>query len=316
MIRLALSAALLSLALAACGGGDGEETGSSDRRPAAPGGGGSLGYALPRLPPTLDPLTARSRSAQLISRQLHEPLAATLTGPYDSREEHPGLALSLQPSPDRSVWRLVLRGGVHFQDGTPFNARAVLVNGRRWETSAAGRALLPGLFAIDAPRPDEVRFQFSRPRPGLAALLGSPRLGIVSPEALAPRSGERARMRPDAAGTGTGPFALSSRAQSAIALERDPGWWGSDLDLGPALDAVSFTAAPGAAERVDLLSSGTVQAVEPLGGAGAAAVAADPLLRSSGPGPGATGFDASVRGLDQGSAVPVLSSVWLTTIAD
>jgi len=305
---------LVSLALVGCGG-DGEETGF-DRRPDPAGGGGTLAYAVPELPAGLDPLAASSRAAQLVVRQLHEPLVANLTGPYDARDEHPGLALSLEPSPDRSVWRLILRSDVRFQDGTPFNARAVLANGRRWGSVARGRRLLPGLFAVDAPRPGEVRFQFSGSRPDLPELLASPRLAIVSPDALVPRSGERARFRAAATGTGSGPFALSSRGASTLALDRDLDWWGTTLGLGPSLDQISFTAVPDADERLSLLSDGTVQAAESLGAAGAAAVASDPLLRSTGRGRGATGFEASVRGLDQDSAVPVLSSVWLTTIAD
>jgi ABC-type transport system substrate-binding protein len=267
---------------------------------------------VPEIPSSLDPLGAGSRSAQLISRQLHEPLVSSQTGPYEHRGSEPGLAVTVKPSPDRTVWRLALRGGVRFQDGTAFNAAVVRINGRRWNSSPQGRRLLPGLFAVDAPRPGEVRFQFLRPRPDLPDLLASPRLGVVSPEALVPRSGEGARFRAEAAGSGTGPFRLGSRSDGALGLTRDPAWWGSPFGLGPALDAIAFRAVPEDEQRLDLLASGEVQAAEPLDAEARAEVADDPLLRRAGP----IGFEASVRGLGQDSAFPVLSSVWLTTIRD
>ena len=314
MLRGALVAALAALTFAGCGGGD-DEVESGPGLPTA-GGGGSLAYAVPELPATLDPLTASGRSAQLVTRQMHEPLIASLSRPYDHGGEEPGLALSAKPSPDRTVWRLPLRSGVRFQDGTPFNAQAVLANGRRWGSSPQGRSLLPGLFAVDAPRPDEVRFQFSRPRPDLPELLSSPRLGIVSPQALAPKSGAEARYRRRAAGSGTGPFRLETKSSGVIAISRDPSWWGTPLGLGPALDAVSFPAFSAERDRLEALVAGEVEAAEALGEDGLAVVERDPLLRAGGTGDDASGYEASVRGLDQASAVPVLSAVWLTTIAD
>lgn len=313
MRRLGAAAAIAAALLAGCG--DDDETTGASKGPPSAGGGGTLTFALPKLPATLDPLEARSFSERLVTRQLHEPLVATLSGPYEDRSRQPGLALSLTPSSDRTVWRVQLRTGVSFHDGTPFNSQAVLANGRRWGSSAAGELLLPGLFAVDAPRPGEVRFQFSRPRRDLPVLLSSPRLGIVSPRALRPRSGESARFRAAAADTGTGPFRLASRSDEAWSLGRNAAWWGTPLELGPALDGVGFTAVASEDERLEMLASGAVQATRPVGPGGADAVAADPLLRSSGRGSAEIAHEASVRGLAQGSAVPVLSRVWLTTIS-
>jgi len=67
-----------------------------------------------------------------------------------------------------------LRDGVRFTNGTPFNAAAVLANARRWQSEPEGRALLLGLFAVDAPRPDVVRFLFNRPAPDVARELSHP----------------------------------------------------------------------------------------------------------------------------------------------
>ena len=306
--------ALVMAAATGCGEDDADISANSGL-PSA-GGAGAIAYALPELPAVLDPLAAEARSAQVVARQLFEPLVSEVGAPYGSTASQAGLALSVKSSPDRSVWRLALRSGVRFQDGTPFNASAVLANGRRWASSSEGRSLLPQLFAVDAPRPHEVRFQFSGPQPELPALLASPRLGIVSPQALAPRSGEGSRFRPEAAGAASGPFELGAQSETAIELVRNASWWGSAFRLGPALDAIEFDAVPEPAIRLRLLASGEAQVAEALGADGVAAVSADPLLRSAGSGAAAIGYEASVRGIAQESGVPALSRIWLTTVGD
>src|SRR5919109_983992 len=138
-------------------------------------GGGGLAYALPGLPESLDPLAAEGRAAITVVRQLYEPLIAKLAGPYGQSSPQPGLALAARPSRDRTVWRLTLRPGIRFQDGTPFNAAAVLANSRRWQGDPVGQTLLPDLFAVDAPQPDEVRFLLDEPVPDLPSTLADPR---------------------------------------------------------------------------------------------------------------------------------------------
>ena len=271
-------------------------------------------YALAALPETLDPLAAATRPAQIVSRQIHEPLVAKINGPYEGMRGAPGLAFSVKPSNDRTVWTVALRTGVRFQDGSPLNAAAVLANSRRWSSVPQGRGLLPGLFAVDAPRPTEVRFLFKRPTSDLPDLLSAPQLGLVSPHALEPQGGEGARFRRAAPGSGTGPFQLGARSESRVELKRSASWWGSPEGLGPALDAVRFARAQSAAERVELLASGDAQVVEPLDDAGLSLVADDPLLDSETIDGIPVGLEASVRGLESRSAVPLLSGVWLTRI--
>lgn len=310
---LLLGLALL-VVLPGCGGGD-EGTTGGDELPSA-GGGGELVYALPSLPRSLDPLLAQNRSAQTISRQVHEPLVASIGGPYGAAHTEPGLALSVTPSAGRTVWTAQLRPGVSFQDGTPFNAEAVRVNAQRWLGTDVGRRLLPGLFAVDTPRPGEVRFLYDRPVANLSERLSDPRLAIVSPRALTRRVGEGLRRRAGDAGSGTGPFELSERLSGRLRLERDAAWWGSRSGLGPALDTVVFVRAPVEEERLRLLRDGDAQVADPLGDAALALIAADPLLTAV-PGPsGGLGTESSVRGLDSAVAVPLLSRVWLTSLRD
>jgi len=312
-LRAAMFAAGLVLAVAGCGDGDGSGTRRASQLPPA-GGGGTLAYAVPGLPTTLDPLAAKGRTAETVTRQIYEPLIARVIAPYGLGVTQPGLALSARPSRDRTTWTLNLRLGVRFQDGTPFNAAAVLANSRRWQTDPRGRALLPQLFAVDAPRPDEVRFLLDSPVRDLPRRISSPQLGIVSPRALEPQSGQRARFLPDVRNSGTGAFHPGAGGPARLELSRYTDWWGSPLGLGPALDGVTFAAAPLAGQRYRLLGEGTVQVADPLDAAGLRAAAADPLLNTVGGPRSGIGMEGSVRGINSAGAVPVLTGVWLTRL--
>jgi peptide/nickel transport system substrate-binding protein len=311
--RAATLATLALLALAGCGGDDGDGTQAGSQLPVA-GGGGTLSYALPALPAVLDPLAAQTREAQTVVRQVYEPLVAQLTGPYGQGEPQPGLALSARPSADRTIWNVSLRQGVRFQDGTPFNAAAVLANSRRWQSTPEGRSLLPDLFAVDAPRPDEVRFLLDEPVRDLPGLLSSPQLGIVSPPAFEPQSGKGARFLPDVSGSGTGAFQPGAGGPARLELSRFAGWWGSRMGLGPALDGVTFVAAPHPDQRLRMLTDGTVQVADPLDAVGLSAAQSDPLLNTVGGRGSGLGMEGSVRGISSAGAVPVLSGVWLTRL--
>jgi peptide/nickel transport system substrate-binding protein len=282
--------------------------------PLAVGGGGELVYAVPTLPLTLDPLAADGTQAQVVARQVYEPLVTVQAGPYGGDRARMGLATELRPSADRTVWTVQLRAGVRFADGTSLNSAAVRANARRWTSVSAGRKLLPDLFAVDAPRPGEVRFQLERPVPDLPRLLADPRLGIVSPRALRPQSGESARYLPSA-GSGTGPFQLASRSEGVVELARNASWWGSAVGLGPALDSAAFIRRAADAARSTALRDGEAQVAGPLPPALLRSLASDPLL-SAVPGlAGGLATEASVRGLDPALPLPLLSGVWLTTIA-
>jgi ABC-type transport system substrate-binding protein len=314
MRRLAATLAVLALvALTSCGAGDGSDAQRNTRLPPA-GGGGTLTWALPSLPGTLDPLAAQGRIAQTVTRQIYEPLMEQLIGPYGQSAVQPGLALSAHPSPNRTTWTLPLRLGVRFQDGTPFNAAAVLANSRRWQSDSRGRALIPHLFAVDAPRPDEVRFLLDQPVRDLPRRLASPRLGIVSPRALEPQSGQRAHFLPDAVGSGTGAFQPGAGGPARLELARFAGWWGSPIGLGPALDGVTFVAAPLSGQRYRMLAEGAAQVADPLDAAGLRAAAADPLLRIVGGPQSGIGTEGSVRGISSARLVPALTGVWLTRL--
>ncbi len=234
------------------------------------------------------------------------------SGPFDEARRVAGLALSALPSSDRTVWRLRLRSGVRFHDGTPFNASAVLANVERWRATVQGRTLIGDALA-DAPRPDLVRFILAAPEPSFDSRLASPRLGIVSPRALA-RAGGAELETGEAARSGTGPFELRERAADRLLLAHNTDWWGTDRGLGPAIDQLEFTVVPDSRERVSLLEEGTAQ-VAALGPEQLARVRRDPLLTAvAGRGGGGLGIERSVRGIPAGDPAPPLNGAWRTGI--
>lgn len=307
-----LVAALASLSLLAGCGGEDETTVPELPASARPGEGGTLALALAARPRRIDPLLATDRSSQLISRQLHEPLVDTVTGPFDDARQLPGLAQAYRPSGDRAIWRFELRERVRFQDGTPFNASAVLANTDRWLASDEGRELLPAVAAVDAPRPDLVRFVLSEPDSDFPRLLAAPQLGIVSPKAL--------RSRPDApiargAPTGTGPFELRLLEPDRALIVRHVDWWGARLRLGPALDQIEFPVVADETERFELLALGEVEIADQLSADTVRELISQPLLTYEGGVDGPQiGLERSVRGLRVTDGIAVLSGVWLTTI--
>jgi ABC-type transport system substrate-binding protein len=295
-----------------CGNGATSEFPAAGSPPLA-GGNGELAYAIPSVPGRLDPLAAGTTATQSVVRQIFEPLVAGLGGPYGRRHDVPGVALSTHHSADFRVWILRLRPGVRFQDGRLLDAFAVLANARRWQTSVVGRQLLPGFIAADGPRPDLVRFVFNSPLRDLPSRLADPRLGLVSPDALRPRSGVGASLL-RAAQAGGGPFELAARRPREVVLKRNAGWWGSARALGPALDGIVFRSVARRARRVALLRTGRVRLAAGIGRAAALRLRTDPLLTSVGAdGPYPIGLERSVRGIEGWRPQP-LSAVWLTLL--
>jgi peptide/nickel transport system substrate-binding protein len=314
MRRLAALALVFLMALVA---GCGEDDAALPPAGAlASGSGGELAWAVAERPTTLDPLFARTAADRLAARQVFEPPVEQLSGPYGDPRRVDGLVLAVSQTSDPRVWRLRLRTGVRFRDGTPFNAAAVLANAERWQAypELSGLAPPPEVFVF-APKPDEVRFKLAQPDPDFDRALASPALGIVSPEALRRAGGGELRYA-QIADAGTGAFEPRERSADRLLLARNAGWWGSGRPaLGPAIDQLEFVLASSERERVALLRRGEVQAASALGPGARRAVRRDPLLAiASTAGKTAIGAERSVRGIPTDEAVPSLNGVWQTRI--
>jgi peptide/nickel transport system substrate-binding protein len=305
---------VVAIAVAGATGGCAEDDPGLPPAPAAdaPGAGGPLTWALASTPGDLDPLQATARETQLVTRQIHEPLVESLSGPLGDLRRLPGLAATASSSADETIWSFGLRQGVRFQDGSRFNAAAVVANAERWQAAPQGQALMNDVFATDAPRPDLVRFFLERPDPGFPERLSAPMTGIVSPRAIgSPRSSRLRRGQR----SGTGPFELRERDSDSVLVARNLSWWGTARGLGPELDQVEFRTVADPDDRVALLEAGDVQVAESLRREQARRVRADPLLELlPGGAAGSLGIQRSVRGITSARGVPSLSGVWVTRV--
>jgi peptide/nickel transport system substrate-binding protein len=309
-LRGCVVATLVLAGVCGCGG---SSANFSDTTPLPPGGGGSLVYAIAAAPRKLDPLRARTPSDQIVVSQVFESLTHPLRGPDGVRRDRFGLTRGWRHSKDFRVWTFRLRKGIHFQDGTPLAAAAVVANARRWIRDPAGQRLLPGLSSARAPRPDLVRFVLTDGDRRFPRRLANPRLGLISPPALRRKSGQAQRLF-QTRDAGSGPFAVSRQGPTEIVLSRNLAWWGSRAGLGPALDEIVFRAVPDPGRRVVLLHRGAVRAVADLPTGLAAPLRHDALLSAVGVQSGhAVGFERSVRGIVSQMPVP-LSGVWLALL--
>ena len=233
----------VGLVVAACSGSD-EPAATTTPPPApvveVPRDGGTLRVASGPLPVDWSPAAGVwDTSAQQVARGLYDRLAA-----YDDNNlPRPELAESITPDPTFTQWTIRLRRGVLFQDGTPFDADAVVANLEAQRASPVGLHLLAPVVAVTRVDSRTVVIAMSTPWATFADTLTSQVGVMASPGTLV------------AAGTvapiGTGPFRYaervagspspstsSSAATGALLLERNQLYWRPAL---PRLDAVSFT---------------------------------------------------------------------------
>ena len=314
-ILACLAGGVVAVGATGCAGDD--DPGTPALTPADQAGeGGTLVWAVGDRVESVDPLGARTRAAQILTRQIHEPLIESLAGPFGDTRRQPGLVRSSRSSRGGLIWTLKLRAGVRFQDGSLFDAAAVQANADRWLATATGQELLPDLAAVDSPSPSVVRFILAAPDPNLPRRLAAPQLGIISPRALAAGIGNLESLRREAfPGTGTGAFELREVAPDELLLARNTAWWGSAHKLGPALVQIVLRIEPEAPVRLALLDAGEVQLADELTAEQARFARANPLLAAiQGPEHLWLGLERSVRGVESATEIPSLSAAWLTAV--
>jgi 4-phytase/acid phosphatase/peptide/nickel transport system substrate-binding protein len=178
----------------------------------------------------------------------------TLTRIDDEGKVQPRLALSWSSTPNFKKWTFKLRPDVKFQDGTPFNAQAVVFNYERMldpQNHCRCAFYLNAISNLDAPDDLTVVYHLRYPVVQLPALLSPPVVTNVfhSPKAIK-EMGESYNRHP----VGTGPFVLKSwQAGDRLVLERNLSYWAAGR---PYLDQVVIRPLPNAATRfASLLSS-------------------------------------------------------------
>jgi peptide/nickel transport system substrate-binding protein len=264
LLALALSAVLI----AACGanpaplnGGSGEAAiravnpyGDDPTAAGEPKRGGVLVLGMDREIVGFDPTVHNTNHAALA-------VYDTLLKLSPEGKPEPYLAESME-SPDGGLtWRLRLRAGVRFSDGTPLDADAVIVNVQRHidEVSSPGHRFTEPIASMTAVDPLTVEFRLAEPfgsfPVAFASNFASGGLGIIVSPAALERYGDDIASHP----VGAGPFVLTEWVRDSHAdLVRNENYWQQGL---PYLDGLLFRPLPDTETRYASLENGDVDVI-------------------------------------------------------
>ncbi len=231
---------------------------------------------MPSGPATLDPWAARDAASLLAQRQIYETLVTV-----DGGRVAPALATAWTVSADGLEWRFTLRTDVVFQDGTPFDARAVVENVRRMERSPGPYDLAAIVDAVDAVDAGTVVLRLRARYAPLLATLAAPPLAMASPGCVE-RDARWATLE-SACPAGTGPFQIllgGARGAASLPLVANGRYWRRDGGGArlPYLDGVTLLRLSDASERLAAVRGGGAEVTVGLGAAELAAARADPNL--------------------------------------
>lgn len=204
----------------------------------------------------------------------------------------PKLATSWKASSGGKVWTFKLRKGVRFQDGTPFNAKAVCANFDRWynftgafasdstsyyyytvfggyKKAAAGLTNTPLYRSCKAAGDSTAVITLRRPNAAFLGALSLTAFGMQSPTAMTKYGANKGTLSKDGVFTpggqygvpggvavGTGPFKLESwKIGDKLEIVRNDSYWGKKAFLR----RVIFRAIPDNAARLQALQTGEIQ---------------------------------------------------------
>ncbi|WP_170985153.1 ABC transporter substrate-binding protein [Roseomonas sp. AR75] len=179
-------------------------------------------------------------------------IAETLVGTDERGALVPSLARGWRLLDDRVTWRIALRAGATFHDGTPVTAAAVAESLRRARGGPGPLAQVP-IEGIAA-EAGEVVLRTARPFLSLPAFLAHSSTVILAPAAYDAGGAVRAII-------GTGPYRLTDLlAPQRLDAERFAGWWG----VAPAIERVSYLAVTRGETRAAMAEAGQAEIVTTL----------------------------------------------------
>ena len=199
----------------------------------------------------MDPLEATDINSWKVMSQIYEGLMKFRPS---SLEVEPCLASHYEMSDDGLVFTFYLQKNVQFQDGTPFDADAVLWNARRGmekaDTSYYADLVWGNVKKVEKLSRYVVRFTLKEPRADFLTNLALPFGGsMVSPNATDLKNNP----------IGTGPYRLANWVRNkAITLEYNRNWWQGKLTDGVGFKSVRYLVVDDPEEAVNLLRQGKV----------------------------------------------------------
>jgi peptide/nickel transport system substrate-binding protein len=239
--------------LVACGGGSTTPSVTHSKL------GGNLNVGLNSDVVTLDPL----KSSALVDRQVMLNIYDTLVKVNAQNTIVPDLATSWT-NPTPTELDMTLRTDVTFQDGTPFNADAVVFNINRILTTptsprASELASVKSVQAVDA---SHVRFNLTKPFAPLIATLSDRSGMILSPTAVKKLGAGLANGPVDA---GSGPFDFSEWIKGDhLTIKKNPHYWQKDAQgvALPYLASVKYRPFTNGSVEYTNLQTGTIDVAD------------------------------------------------------
>ena len=214
-----------------------------------------LVYALFSDAASMDPLEAADITSWKVMSQIYEGLMKFKPG---SLEVEPNLASHYDVSNDGLVYTFYLQRNVMFQDGTPFDADAVVWNARRGmervETSYYARLVWENVKEVEKLSRYVVRFQLKKPSADFPNNLALPFGGsMVSPNAT------NLSEQP----VGTGPYKLTNwQKNREITLQYNRSWWQREITNGVGFKTIRYLVMDDVDEAVSLLERGKVHIMD------------------------------------------------------
>ena len=257
---------LFTTVLVACGGSP----------PATPSKyNGKIGVGLDSDAVTLDPL----KSSAFVDRQVMLNLYDTLVRLDEHNAIVPDLATSWSfTAPTQLVF--TLRTDVKFQDGTPFNADAVVFNiNRILSTPSSPRfsemSNVQSVVTVDS---SHVRFELKKPFSPLLATL-TDRSGMMLSPAVVQKLGDNLGNGPVNAGSGS--FMFSEWVKGGhLTIVRNPHYWMKDAQGNalPYLQSIRYLPITNESVMFSNLETGTINVAEVLGPNDVASAKSNPTL--------------------------------------
>lgn len=182
----------------------------------------------------------------------------TLMVPNDKDKMVPYLAKSVEPNAEFTEWKITLRDGIKFHDGTSLDSAALLRNFEEYRKSTLIGAALKDISTVAATGPMEVTVTTSRPWPQFPWFLYlDGRFLIEAPAQLD---------SPDCASKliGTGPFVLDHwTVNQELVANKNPDYWQKDSKGRqlPYLDKITFKPVAEAVQRINSLQGGQLDLV-------------------------------------------------------
>jgi peptide/nickel transport system substrate-binding protein len=271
---LVISILAISMFLVGCSSKTSEEGGGKNESSSNGSKKDTLVFARGGDSTSLDPITTTEGEAFIVTMNIFETLL--VYGEQDTTV-HPGLAEKWEISPDGLTYTFHLRQGVKFQDGTDFNADAVVFNFDRWMNGDSDKFPYYTMFGgykkdegnvikeVKAVNQNTVQFVLKRPQAPFLKNLAMSAFGIASPAAVK-KYGDKFREHP----VGTGPFKFVEWKQNdRITLEKNSDYWKNGL---PKLNKVIFRVIPENTARLNALANGEVDLIDGLNNSDEASV--------------------------------------------